>query len=824
MKKPTRHSKSFKILKFNANSHKLNDDETARKTANTAKSKLIKNAPESLKEAAKSKKATPEYTVFTEVIVDENLKVTTRDWPNYTAYLISSEGRAISDIPVVVNMNLDMSGSKDVVQSTVPQFLNMYLKHDGIPLSAEGLENAKENQKAAKDNSEPKEKMTLEEAYAEQTEKTEIGITKVRDKDGNIKEYKTEKIKGLSSEAAKLIKEAEEKGITSLEKIGFESTGNPNELNTEKEDKEEDLGEILNDEEEIDGGEDTAPFMLKSSVDSENSENIDVEGQLKWFNANVPKDKDGKPLVGLEFVKGLIDGKAYGKFTKNGNILLSDLMEVNGVLYHETWHAVTRKFMPKDERYKMYEEARKLRGKARTFKGEAKKLSDFTDKEVDEWLAEEFRSYVMADGNYTVGQDVKKSWIDRLFDRIFKALTYFTSKTSNAELLMSRIHGGYFANPSTEITVYSSQEEAYMEAEVISPTLINNSVEGMTVHLFQLAAEQGLFEIEDLFDVRKKDKVSNAVNSLYGDSTQSNKVWNKMMGSLNQKLRNNKAKLSAVKSKAQKEFLEEERVKILKTAKSVQDNWGFFIEQHKEFLVRFELKIKESIVDEIEEGKKTGVGFDTAQSEIDPNSTLPHPVRLLLSTLPAVHEDRSGNPQLTYNNSGFPKLADFGSTMAFLYKELSNTDPKFIEEKLIGLAKTRPDLKLLIKRLGIETSDWSDKTAPQVRMINRILQQFDQSNRTFHMQSIDRQGGRFLIDNNSSRVDDLVRSAWKLNFRTSIENGIGKLEDGKMIINKNVNITSGGVTKSLEKWSTTPMNGATSAEVLAAIGIKFSVH
>jgi len=44
-----------------------------------------------------------------------------------------------------------------------------------------------------------------------------------------------------------------------------------------------------------------------------------------------------------------------------------------------------------------------------------------------------------------------------------------------------------FANPSTEITVYSSQEEAYMEAEVISPTLINNSVEGMTVHLFQFS-------------------------------------------------------------------------------------------------------------------------------------------------------------------------------------------------------------------------------------------------------------------------------------------------------------------------------------------------
>jgi hypothetical protein len=125
---------------------------------------------------------------------------------------------------------------------------------------------------------------------------------------------------------------------------------------------------------------------------------VDLDSQLNWFNANMPKDSKGNPLVSLDIIQGLIDNKGYAKFTKDGNILLSDLMDVPGIVYHESWHAVTRRFISPEQRFALYDEVRGIRGETQTYKGVTKKMSELTDKEADEWLAEEFREYVLTRG------------------------------------------------------------------------------------------------------------------------------------------------------------------------------------------------------------------------------------------------------------------------------------------------------------------------------------------------------------------------------------------------------------------------------------------
>ena len=117
----------------------------------------------------------------------------------------------------------------------------------------------------------------------------------------------------------------------------------------------------------------------------------------------MPKDKNGDPIFNIDLIKGLIDGKAYGKFTKDGDILLSDLMTTPGIVYHESWHAITRRLISPEQRYALYDEVRGMKGSIQTYKGETKKMSELTDKEADEWLAEEFREYVLAGGNYNIG-------------------------------------------------------------------------------------------------------------------------------------------------------------------------------------------------------------------------------------------------------------------------------------------------------------------------------------------------------------------------------------------------------------------------------------
>mgnify|MGYP003671306575 FL=1 len=866
-------------LIFNANSFKLSKDEASRQEAKSIKYKAIKSVKGRSAEATKERNKIAKqplnykYEGHTEVIVDENLEVTTREWANYTEYLLSDVNRDISDVPVTVNMNLDMSSSKNVLQSTVPQFLNMYLLHEGSPISREEAENEAENQGKAEENAEDK-KLPPGFSQGNQEDKNPTDDQKKGEEpsDSEIENMGTQYLvigggyyKYVpGSDPVEITKEEYDEGVTQpttqtskVEKIEDPEKRKASEIELAFKRLSEGIGEssankIKDYVDRIIAGEEYAtitqglgktfkegidallkaeqqnnktssedesdvPFMLSSSVESESTETIDLDGQLKWFNANIPKGNDGKPVIGIELVRGLIDGKGYGKFTKDGNILLSDFMDVEGVLYHETWHAVTRRLVSKEDRVKMYKEGRKLRGKARTFKGEVKKLSEFTDKEMDEWLAEEFRAYVISDGNYKVGQNVKKSWLDRMFDRIFNALSYFTNTTSNAEDLMSKIHGGYFTKPTTEITWYDSKTEAYMEATTISDTMIANTVEGMTVQLFQLAAKQGLFEIEDLFDPSQKGKVSNVVNNLYGRAGQKNKVYNRLLTNLRTSENKLESRLASTTNKSQRAALQEDILRLQDNRGALKDNWPLFIANHKKFLERFKLNILEDVV--VDENDKSGRGYDLAQSEMDPNATLPDPVRLLIATLPAV--DKKGN--FLYNNSGFLKLTDFGSTMAFLYKELSNTDPKFIEEELKGLAKVRPDLQFLVDRLGIETDTWEGKTSQQVRMINRVILQFDQANRKFFMQSITKQGGRFLLDNNSNRVDSLIKDSWKLNFKSAIQSGLGKIEAGKMIVNKNKKISINDKTKTFEDWVKMARKSPSEVvELLGSIGIKFS--
>ena len=62
---------------------------------------------------------------------------------------------------------------------------------------------------------------------------------------------------------------------------------------------------------------------------------------------------------------------------------------------------------------------------------------------------------------------------------------------------MSKINTGYFSNPTTDITVYDSKEEAYYEATKLSATMKNNAMEAMTVILFNKGLASNAFSLDD---------------------------------------------------------------------------------------------------------------------------------------------------------------------------------------------------------------------------------------------------------------------------------------------------------------------------------------
>ena len=517
----------------------------------------------------------------------------------------------------------------------------------------------------------------------------------------------------------------------------------------------------------------------------------------------MPKDSKGNNLFEIDLIKGLIDGKAYGKFTKDGNILLSELMSTPGVLYHESWHAITRKLISPEQRYALYDEVRGIRGSTQTYKGDTKKMSELTDKEADEWLAEEFREYVLAGGNYNVGARVKKSTMQKIFDKIAEILNFFVNNKSQAQLLMSQINSGYFSSPNRNFTIYDSKTEAYHEATDLTATMRNNTMEGMTVLLFNKALKSNAFQLEDFTTREGMSKVNAAVQSIYGKTGEKGSVYTNILTYIERQI--NAPTTS-----------QEEQENLLNTQIAIKTNWEQLKKEHAEYLKRFMIEISE----ETEEIEKIREQFGRPQNEIDPSTYLPKAVRLLLATLP-----KTENGSFVVNESGLPKLVDFGSIMNFMYKEFANTDPADFIDNLKKAQAKRPEIKQVINRLGLESEDLSNKTTDQMRLIIQTMMQFNQSNNTFYTQLITREGGRGLIDSNSNKVEDKIKFMWTSNFKDRIQNNksLGEDVNGELMLNPKAKVKVGKKVKTFADWAADPRRtAAESLQVLDRLGITFT--
>ena len=119
------------------------------------------------------------------------------------------------------------------------------------------------------------------------------------------------------------------------------------------------------------------------------SEKFDIDEEVKWLSTVLPN-------IPVEVVRGLIHiaGKnAWGTFS-NAGITLSNVA-AEGTAYHEAFHAVFSLGLNGNERANLMKEA-----------SEESKLTDPV--ELEEWLAERFREYVINQKSKTIGQKIKE--------------------------------------------------------------------------------------------------------------------------------------------------------------------------------------------------------------------------------------------------------------------------------------------------------------------------------------------------------------------------------------------------------------------------------
>ena len=106
-------------------------------------------------------------------------------------------------------------------------------------------------------------------------------------------------------------------------------------------------------------------------------------------------------------------------------------------LYHEAWHAFTQTFLTQEQRVALYNEARKLKGTFVDYNGNTVEFSKADDDQLEEYMAEDFRSYMISGGKTNkTGSPVRNS----LFKKILDFLKEFFGISSTQDVI---------ANPDT---------------------------------------------------------------------------------------------------------------------------------------------------------------------------------------------------------------------------------------------------------------------------------------------------------------------------------------------------------------------------------------
>lgn len=176
------------------------------------------------------------------------------------------------------------------------------------------------------------------------------------------------------------------------------------------------------------------------------SEKFDIDKEVKWLRTVLPN-------IPVEVVSGLIHiaGKnAWGAFT-NASITLSNVA-AEGTAYHEAFHAVFSLGLNGNERANLMKEA-----------SEESKLTDPV--ELEEWLAERFREYVINQKSKTVGQKIKE---------FFKKLWNLIRGVQEAEPMRYSIYKKIMSSKYKNMRIGTIEESSTrLRAEEYTPEMLD---------------------------------------------------------------------------------------------------------------------------------------------------------------------------------------------------------------------------------------------------------------------------------------------------------------------------------------------------------------
>jgi len=479
--------------------------------------------------------------------------------------------------------------------------------------------------------------------------------------------------------------------------------------------------------------------LSREATKYDNYERENLEAAKTWLKAKFPNI----PVKIIE--EGLIDGKDWGKLTKDAVILLSSIAEI-GTGYHEGFHTFSQLVLTPEQRTSLYSEVKTRLGKP-----------TLTDKKAEEVLAEEFRLYMLSPETYVFGENevAKKSLFRQLLDLILDLLRIDRTEKFNIESTFATLRDGSFDVHQKQLPNSFSREVERTRVPGLTDKETLVFIRDMNYMFFDtLFGESANYMNSHLFSVDEgvsMNDIYNDISNVYFDL----------------------AELHGPDSYYAK----------------IVDNFANLKKEHLRFLKPYKINV-DSIIEEIkdEQDNDEDAAIDRStyaysdHLEIDPLSLVDNPVRMLIAGLPTVVKDGRLLEDITEYKTR--STVRFNRIMRLLSENLTNlgTDFNVYADKITWLAEKYPELNELLKRLQVGQPDLN----PNIIILrNQFVRVFGHHRSTPLMTNYKSNGVKNTFDASDQERTKLIRTKWTngaMNLATDETSFITKNKRGSYII------------------------------------------
>jgi hypothetical protein len=235
----------------------------------------------------------------------------------------------------------------------------------------------------------------------------------------------------------------------------------------------------------------------------------DVENANNWWNSS-PLNK----YITLDHAANLVNSDAFARFTVAGatlidsNILGNISIYQKGSMvdvYHEAWHGFSQLYLTQKEKLKLYNDIREYKDKSGNTPYANKSFF-----EVEEMIAEDFRTYAKDPKTFKAKVPVQKTIFQKILDFLYKL---FGGKINTKDVVV----GNY------PVSVTEMFDALYLASK--DPSLLNKyspSIDNVMWDLLNRGVEKVNDRDIDVLTKQEANLISNSIDSILSDYVDAN--------------------------------------------------------------------------------------------------------------------------------------------------------------------------------------------------------------------------------------------------------------------------------------------------------------